>query len=463
LASRNKPIKINSYKRKWSFNIGVLLFGVIFIYLAITVFTYVTSNRVSVYEVRKGSVLKDTAYTGFIVREESVVSSGADGYINFYVSDKDKVASGKKVYAISTSEIIPAAADDGDVEDQQTLTMEEQGAILQKTQAFIERFDSQYYTDAYNFKNDVENVLLSSVSEDRVEQLNAIAKSDSDSLDIYKTDHDGIISFAVDGYEDTVLEAVDEQALLRADYSERETTNNQQVEAGDPIYKLVTGETWSVVILLTDKSVDELTDATRVKVRIAKDDTTMWAEFSMEEKTDGNVYGYLTFKKGMIHYISERYLDIELILEDQTGLKIPKSAKVTKSFFVIPEDYLTQGGNSQETGILCMDEDSAPTFTSTEIYYRDEEDGLIYLDPEAFESHTVLAKPDSSETLTLGEKRRLDGVYCINKGYAVFKQIEILSESEEYYIVKEGNSYSLSNYDHIALDGSSLREHDIVY
>ena len=47
-------------------------------------------------------------------------------------------------------------------------------------------------------------------------------------------------------------------------------------------------------------------------------------------------------------------------------------------------------------------------------------------------------------------------------GYAVFKQVEILCESEEYYIIEEGNSYGLSNYDHIALDGASVRENDIV-
>ena len=48
------------------------------------------------------------------------------------------------------------------------------------------------------------------------------------------------------------------------------------------------------------------------------------------------------------------------------------------------------------------------------------------------------------------------------KGYAVFKQVQILSESDEYYIIAEGNSYSLSNYDHIALNGDSVRDNQIV-
>ena len=42
------------------------------------------------------------------------------------------------------------------------------------------------------------------------------------------------------------------------------------------------------------------------------------------------------------------------------------------------------------------------------------------------------------------------------------KFAKILSESDEYYIIAEGNSYSLSNYDHIALNGDSVRDNQIV-
>ena len=57
----------------------------------------------------------------------------------------------------------------------------------------------------------------------------------------------------------------------------------------------------------------------------------------------------------------------------------------------------------------------------------------------------------------------LKGAYNINKGYAVFKQIQILCESEEYYIVETGNDYGLASYDHIALVGKDVQENDIVF
>ena len=57
----------------------------------------------------------------------------------------------------------------------------------------------------------------------------------------------------------------------------------------------------------------------------------------------------------------------------------------------------------------------------------------------------------------------MPGVYNINKGFAVFRQVKILCESDEYYIVESGNEYGLSNYDHIALVGKNVREDDVVF
>ena len=63
----------------------------------------------------------------------------------------------------------------------------------------------------------------------------------------------------------------------------------------------------------------------------------------------------------------------------------------------------------------------------------------------------------------MGKTRSLQGVYNINKGYAVFKKVDILCENDEYYIVREGDSYGLSNYDHIVQEGSSVSPEEVVF
>ena len=54
-------------------------------------------------------------------------------------------------------------------------------------------------------------------------------------------------------------------------------------------------------------------------------------------------------------------------------------------------------------------------------------------------------------------------VNYINKGYAIFKKVDILSSNEEYYIVKKNTKYGLSVYDHILLDTEGINEGDFIY
>lgn len=205
----------------------------------------------------------------------------------------------------------------------------------------------------------------------------------------------------------------------------------------------------------------ELADATSVKVRFVKDDQTTWANFQIYNTADADL-GFLTFDHSMVRYVGERFLDIELILEDETGLKIPKSSVTEKEFYVVPEDYITLGGNSSQSGVLVQGEGSDASFRGTDVYYRNNETGMVYLNMDEFQKGEVLIKPDSAETCTISETASLQGVYNINKGYAEFKPVNILCESEEYYIVESGNDYGLTNYDHIALDGSEVRENELI-
>lgn len=95
--------------------------------------------------------------------------------------------------------------------------------------------------------------------------------------------------------------------------------------------------------------------------------------------------------------------------------------------------------------------------------YSVTEEGNACFRTKDFEKNTVLRNPDSLELYTMKEMQTLKGVYCINKGYAVFRQISILCENDDYYIVKEGIPYGLSNYDHIILDGSMVTEEEVVF
>ena len=64
---------------------------------------------------------------------------------------------------------------------------------------------------------------------------------------------------------------------------------------------------------------------------------------------------------------------------------------------------------------------------------------------------------------TISKTGTLVGVYNINKGYAEFREVNILYQNDKYSIVKPNTTYGLSTYDYIVLDAAAVNENDLVY
>lgn len=467
MASRNKKsISIKHYKRIREMNIGILIFAVVFIYLIVAVFMYATSKRISVYEVREGSIVKDNSYTGLIVREEMVVNAETGGYISYFQNQGSKVKAGSNIYALSSSKLDTEAAAETDTV---TLTDEEQKNLILKTQNFNENYNPQKFSSVYSLRNEFSTAVQGASNQSKTAQLDALVAESGGNITVYPSVRDGIVALTFDGYESLTEDTLKKADFDRSAYESTSLEDQMQVKAGQPVYKLLTSETWSVYVELEPDMADALSETSYIKTRIDKDSETVWADFHIVQK-GGYYFGCLTYDTSMIRYAEDRFLNVELILEDQSGLKIPKSSVVEKDFYVIPPGYLTSGGSSSSTGVMVKDGKEAK-YQPVTVYYRTDktnadeknEEDVIYLNPDDFDAGTVLIKPESSQTLALGQKKKLKGVFNINKGYAVFKPVKILCENDDYYIVKEGSVYGLSNYDHIVQDGNSVKEDEVVF
>lgn len=454
---KKDSISINRYKTKRELNIGTLIFALVFIYLIVAVVAYATEKRITVYEVREGSILKNNSYTGLVLREETLVYAEGAGYVNYYQNGQSKVRTGMNLCAISAQKLGNLEPEE---QNETALSAEEQAVIVRKAQDFNENFTAQKFASVYSLKREVEDTIQNASDQTKTAQLDALISASGQSVKTYSAARDGVMVLTYDGEEGLTQENFTESDFDKSDYTSVNLEDNMEVQSGQPIYKLVTSENWSVVIPLNDQMAKELSETDSVKVRLDKEKDTIWADFSVIKK-EKQYYGCLNFDKSMIRYADKRYLHVELILEDQSGLKIPKSAVVQKPCYAIPQEYLTTGGNSSDSGVMIQDKDSA-VFQQVEIYYVSE-DGTNYINPESLKNGSVLIKPESSETMTVEATEKLNGVYNINQGYAVFRAVEILCESDEYYIIREGNSYGLSNYDHIVQNGQDVKENEVVF
>lgn len=462
MASETKDSNVVKFKKRRQLNIGIIIFGIIFIYLIATIVMYLMKPNVTIHEVREGSLVKDYSFTGLAIRDEIVVYADTSGYVNYYVADNSKVKVGSKVYTLSDS-----ALDFGVVqsEDNKSLSEDDVYDIVMQIQDFNHEFQESSYASCYYLKNEIQNKLSRQTNKNRLAQLSEMINQNLISnISIYTSSKDGIVSYCVDGMEELTVENATKENLDKSNYKKTELFNNREIHGGDAVYKLVKSDNWTLMIEISEETAAQLSEKNSVEVRFKKDGKSLTANFEIEEK-DGSNFAYLKFSDSMIRYINERYLEIDLVLEDETGLKIPKTAEVELEFFVIPKSYLTLGGDSNDDGVLkqIVGKDGSVSYEFIEptIYYSD--DDKVYLSKTEFEEGDVILKTDTNETHSIKHTRTLKGVFCINKGYAVFKMINILCESDDYYIIEKGNKYSLSNYDHIALYSDNISENDIVF
>ena len=464
-------------------NIGTIMFGILFIYMSFSAILYFTTTHIESYQVTSGPLSRNETYTGLAIREETVCTAPSSGYITYYAREGSKINASGAVYGLSSTKKSTSTA---------SLTTEELLKIRNDMMSFSKGFNSSKFNNTYSFKYELKgNILQYAESEnsssapltsDEYDESDDSSEGDITNSNVYagnesicQSQSDGIILYSTDNYEGKTIDTVTAEDFDQNSYHETDLKTSDSVQSGDDVYTIITDERWSLLIPLSDKQAEKLKDRSTIRVKFLKDDMTQNGDFSIIT-IDGGKYGQIDFNKGLIRYASDRFLDIELVTNTVVGLKIPLSSIVTKDFYVVPSRMATTQNN--ETGfMLASGNKDSGTFKSVSIYASVEDtsvsklatDGsedqpmIYYIDKSSFKEGDALIDPDSGEKYIIGETDTLEGVYCINKGYAVFRRIEILDQNEEYAIVSKNTSYGLARYDHIVRNADKVKEEDILY
>lgn len=460
--SSNQKKKVVKYRRPLNLNIGMLIFGFIFVYILISVVTYFRTEHIVGYEVNSGSLSTSNTYTGIAIREEKIITSGGNGYVNYFAREGEKIGANRLVYTIDSSGKLAdmmAASDESN-----SLTEENLLSLRQECISFTAGFSPLQFESAYSFKYSMEGSVLQLASTNTLENIgNLNGNGVSDSVQMYYAAESGIVLYSVDGYEDLTPEQVTAEVFDKNTYQKKMLLANELLEQGNEVYKLCTSENWSIVIPLSDAQADQLMEESYVKVRFLKNQTESWAEFSILNNADGR-YGLLQFNNSMINFCTERFLDIELIVEEESGLKIPVSSIVEKEFYLIPSDYVITEDNGKSKCVFrqIYTENGGLEWSKVTVSVYAEADGYAYISEDILQGGDVLQKADSSAEETVSKRGTLIGVYNIDKGYADFRQITIMYQNDDYAIVKSNTTYGLREYDHIVLDASAVSDDDFM-
>lgn len=480
---KNSPFKVKVY---------VIVILVIFIYLLVFVGIYLSAKHVTGYEVIEGTLSVSNRFTGVALRDEVVIDSGTSGYVNYFASEGEKVAFNEVVCCVDETGVLRdyLLKDSGDSNN----ILSEKDLIELKSQMinYSSEYSKKDFYSTYDFKYSLKGDILK-FSNRKLKNSLAEIKEQSNLVIPVSSPSTGIVLYTIDGFERSKAEDVEEAWFDRSQYDTNKTIleNNAIVNPGDALFKLVDNENWSIIIKVEPERYQEILDEEYVKVRFYKNQYESWAKIDPVEGKDEGKYLKLSFANSMISFVGDRFVDIQLLINAEKGLKIPNTAITQKQFFIIPYDYIIEGGMNSRDGIMVRrtteDGELTVKFVETHIYDKKKKYEILgivkgsdeynkaksndkeidkdfaYIDGSGLEINETIVKNDSAETSMLSQSGTLTGVYNINRGYAEFRIISILSANDEYSIVKSGTTYGLLVHDYIALDAESVDTDEFVY
>ncbi len=449
--TKNKITKYNRYS--W-LNIGTIIFGAIFIYMIISVIVYLTAKHVTSYEVMEGSISGNYRYTAIAAKTEEIQTADYTGYVTYYAREGARAGSGMTVATIGS--VPTAEATGSDVE----LTEEDLSRLRSNMTTFALNFKDSSFSDVYNFKADQEALLLQAATTQDA--------SNAPLLNQMNAPSSGFVLYNVDGFEDINDENISRSMFNRNNYNVKNLRTGKSVSAGEQLYKLITGEDWALYFPLNKEVATELQDRTSISFRFLKDDTTFSAAFSVVEN-GGDYFGKIKLHNSLVRYVSDRFLEIELILDQKVGLKVPQSAIDTQVFYALPQDYvIVNNDTDKEITLLrqtfAKDGSEHTDYITATVYDKTEDNRYLISSTLLNEGDYVLMKDTTKKhPVTDDDKVKIQGVYNINRGYAIFRQVTIVDENEEFCVVDPNNPYGLAAHDFIALDASSVEADDLIH
>lgn len=446
-------------------NIGVIIFGLIFIFLGVQIFRSFQQVRVSVYEVQKSYMDTNISGSAIALRQELLVPTESSGYVNYYIRNGQKVGKNATVYTLdatgSLTDLIADASGEG-----VTLNAAGYAEIKGRISSFQHYFSDVNFSDVYDFKHDLESQILDLVNSQVLDELTS-ADGTMAAFSQIPSSESGVITFYQDGYEGKKPEDITLADFDKENYTNASLKTGEIIQAGTPVYKLITNDIWNLVLPLSQEDAKRLQEDDRVTLRLPNVVHDVYGDITViQNGTD--YFANITLDKLMVNYCDDRFIPIEIVMTKHEGLIIPNSAIVEKQLLRIPLEYLTAGSNSNQMiyfNVRTLDENGNLSITQVAPGIYDKDESFCYVNPNDFAEDAVLVKNDSDQTLPLTEIGRMTmtGVYNANRGTASFRPIEVLTSDNDFSIISEDTSYGISLYDRIILDSSSVEEGQVIY
>lgn len=458
--SNNKNVV--KFNRDIKVNAATCLIAAILLYVIICVIIAARKEPITTYKVNKSNISNNITLEGLAIRDEEVINTTKSGYICYYIRDGEKIQKNSTVCSVDESgQIYNVISDVEEYDD--LLSKEDYDAIRSLISLYKVSYNDSSFYEAYNFENNLNNKVLELNNEILMQQITT--ESGSTTLTGIYSPYSGLVTYYIDGFENYNISSINQDAFDKSKYSKQTLKTGDIISTNSPIVKIIPSEKWNIVAPISQEQIAAISDSSYINFKINNSSYEVYMPYEIINGSDGT-YINISLDKYMSNFVSERYLTIEIIKKDDTGLKIPVSAIVDKDVYKIPIDYFSAGSNQSNANrinIQVLDENGEITIKQIAPTIYDSDEEYCYVNPLDFSDTDVLLNINSNQTIAVSllSTNKIQGVYSANRGTAEFKKITVIKTVDEFALIESDEELKI--YDNIVLDSSTVTENQIIY
>ena len=447
--------KLNEVKRRkikvfYIFRVLFIIVIIILLYIIINFVKLFNRNEVKIYEVTTGEIVNVDRHKGFLFREEHVANSASDGYINFYVANAERVKRGTFIYTINDTQGIINTYELNDADKKK---------IKQNIKMYSNNITNMDFSNIYVAKDSLKELVNEINAIKQLENIDVEKEIDAKEKGYAK--YAGLISFLIDGYEQSNIKDFTEDMIKKYDLT-KFYSQKKEVKNNDQIYKIITSPEYSIVFD-SDYDYDNYEKSNSILVKFVYENVTTNGRIESFIGNDNKKHFKINITEYPEKFIDKRVVDFEIENKKVFGYKIPIKSIVSKNCYVVPKNMVEKDFETDENIIYKFGADGVRIKVPCNI--SKEDDNYCYIsinDSLSKVKYGEVLTNRYNDTYSLSEVKKLEGVYNMNKGYAVFKNIEVIDRTNEYAIIKRHTVNGVSIYDHLALNASEINEGDLI-
>jgi hypothetical protein len=475
--------------------LSFLFFTLLTVYIFSYVWTLMSKERVPETRIIMGALDSRETFSGVVVRDEVVYRSPAAGTLLFLAADGERVKPGTPVCGVSDPEESGRIQSELDAIDESIVDMQNlrkgfsifEKDIAKANAQIKELVDDASHKlsgggsavydlkDAINQKLDLRNKML--LNEEKgslagfVRQRQEYEKELNDSVSIISAAEGGVVSYCVDGLEETLT--VDSIASLTRERTRAKPESpifeaGKILAEGDPAFKIIRQNAWYVTAHVPASAVSDWTAGQRKTIYI--EDASGFSAFDAlvaETEETSKTESRVTFKltKFLNDFLDKRSVNFKITEEIPEGLKIPNEAIIDKTMLKIPKKYVyqTESTKYSDRYDAVMKRVAAPVGEAPRdepviisVSSEDADNVYVLQDISSLKLGDALTNTDSTtDVYRLEDVTSIRGVYVTNSGIPIFKEINfdgLISSNSAYTVVDPAKNPSLKNDDRIIAD-----------